>query len=183
LDILIAITARNWYHTAPEAYQTIIVGRYVITKIKTEAFLARSIVQFNQLTLPPNQSLKLTEPAVDDLARAKQPVTIDRTYLARTGFRRCGTSLPQLSSGPLGGEDKTFGGTLKLSTVQKLSFLVLTPYIVGWSPVDSSYDDYSVGVGGGQYATYDCEGNAHPNSFADAGVKVTHKLKHRSELA
>jgi hypothetical protein len=27
-------------------------------------------------SLPPNQSLKLTEPAVDDLARAKQPVTI-----------------------------------------------------------------------------------------------------------
>jgi hypothetical protein len=26
--------------------------------------------------LPPNQSLKLTEPAVDDLARAKQAVTI-----------------------------------------------------------------------------------------------------------
>jgi hypothetical protein len=26
--------------------------------------------------LPPNQSLKLTEPAVDDFARAKQPVTI-----------------------------------------------------------------------------------------------------------
>jgi len=26
--------------------------------------------------LPPNQSLKLTEPAVDDLARAKQPATI-----------------------------------------------------------------------------------------------------------
>ena len=25
---------------------------------------------------PPNQSLKLTEPAVDDFARAKQPVTI-----------------------------------------------------------------------------------------------------------
>jgi hypothetical protein len=25
---------------------------------------------------PPNQSLKLTEPAVDDLARAKQPATI-----------------------------------------------------------------------------------------------------------
>jgi hypothetical protein len=31
---------------------------------------------------------------------------LDRTYLARTGFRRCGTSLPQLSSGPLGGENK-----------------------------------------------------------------------------
>ncbi len=30
-----------------------------------------------QLTrcVPPNQSLKLTEPAVDDLTRAKQPVT------------------------------------------------------------------------------------------------------------
>jgi hypothetical protein len=47
-----------------------------ITKIKNEAFLVRSFVQLNQLTLPPNQSLKLTEPAVDDLARAKQPVTI-----------------------------------------------------------------------------------------------------------
>ena len=28
--------------------------------------------------LPPNQSLKLTEPAVDDLARAKQPATVGR---------------------------------------------------------------------------------------------------------
>ena len=33
-------------------------------------------MQVNQLTLPPNQSLKLTEPAVDDLTRAKQPATI-----------------------------------------------------------------------------------------------------------
>jgi hypothetical protein len=41
--------------------------------------------QFNKLTLyvqvanyncPPNQSLKLTEPAVDDFARAKQTATI-----------------------------------------------------------------------------------------------------------
>jgi hypothetical protein len=47
-----------------------------ITKIKTEAFLVRSCVQVNQLTLPPNQSLKLTEPAVDDLARAKLQATI-----------------------------------------------------------------------------------------------------------
>jgi hypothetical protein len=47
-----------------------------ITKIKNEAFLVRSSVQVNQLTLPPNQSLKLTEPAVDDFARAKQPATI-----------------------------------------------------------------------------------------------------------
>ena len=28
--------------------------------------------------LPPNQSLKLTEPAVDDLARAKHPATVGR---------------------------------------------------------------------------------------------------------
>ena len=28
--------------------------------------------------LPPNQSLKLTEVAVDDLARAKQPATVGR---------------------------------------------------------------------------------------------------------
>ena len=49
-----------------------------ITKIKTEAFLVRSGVQLNQLPLPPNQSLKLTEPAVDDFARAKQPATVGR---------------------------------------------------------------------------------------------------------
>ena len=47
-----------------------------ISKIKNEAFLVRSCMQVNQLTLPPNQSLKLTEPAVDDLTRAKQPATI-----------------------------------------------------------------------------------------------------------
>jgi hypothetical protein len=35
--------------------------------------------------LPPNQSLKLTEPAVDDLARAKQPVTIGQD-LARADW-------------------------------------------------------------------------------------------------
>jgi hypothetical protein len=56
-----------------------------ITKIKTETFLARSFVQLNQLTLPPNQSLKLTEPAVDDFARAKQPVTIGQD-LARADW-------------------------------------------------------------------------------------------------
>ncbi len=66
---------------------------------------------------------------------------------------------------------------MKLSSFQKLSFLILTPYIVGWSPADSSFDEYSVGVGTGQYATYDCAGNAHPNSFNDAGVKITHKFE------
>ena len=51
-------------------------GAVFIAKIKNEAFLVRSCVQLNQLTLPPNQSLKLTEPAVDDFARAKQTATI-----------------------------------------------------------------------------------------------------------
>ena len=49
-----------------------------ITKIKTEEFLVRNCVQVNQLTLPPNQSLKLTEPAVDDFARAQQLATVGR---------------------------------------------------------------------------------------------------------
>jgi len=45
-------------------------------KIKNETVSVRSFVQVNQLTLPPNQSLKLTEPAFDDLTRAKQTATI-----------------------------------------------------------------------------------------------------------
>ena len=56
-----------------------------ISKIKNEAFLVRSCMQVNQLTLPPNQSLKLTEPAVDDLTRAKQPVTFGQD-LARADW-------------------------------------------------------------------------------------------------
>jgi len=35
-------------------------------------------ILINIQVLPPNQSLKLTEPAVDDLARAKQPATVGR---------------------------------------------------------------------------------------------------------
>ena len=35
-------------------------------------------ILINIQVLPPNQSLKLTEPAVDDLARAKLGVTIGR---------------------------------------------------------------------------------------------------------
>ncbi|MCX6122596.1 MAG: hypothetical protein NTX44_13385 [Ignavibacteriales bacterium] len=58
-----------------------------------------------------------------------------------------------------------------------LSFLILAPYVVGVSPADSSFDEYACGIGGGQYATYDCSGHAHPNSIVDAGVKVTHKFE------
>ncbi len=51
----------------------------------------------------PNQSLKLTEPAVDDLTRAKQPATIGRD-LARANGQPCRHNFRrQLSSGPLGG--------------------------------------------------------------------------------
>jgi hypothetical protein len=35
-------------------------------------------ILINIQVLPPNQSLKLTEPAVDDFARAKQTATIGR---------------------------------------------------------------------------------------------------------
>ena len=49
-----------------------------INKIKNKTVLVRSCAQLNQLTLPPNQSLKLTEPAVGDLTRAKQPATVGR---------------------------------------------------------------------------------------------------------
>jgi hypothetical protein len=35
-------------------------------------------IQALQYVLRPNQSLKLTEPAVDDFARAKQPATVGR---------------------------------------------------------------------------------------------------------
>jgi hypothetical protein len=42
-------------------------------------------ILINIQVLPPNQSLKLTEPAVDDLARAKQPVTIGQD-LARADW-------------------------------------------------------------------------------------------------
>jgi len=58
-----------------------------------------------------------------------------------------------------------------------LSFLILAPYIVGSSPADSSFDEYSFGVGGGQYATYDCSGQAHPDPIFDVGAKVTHKFE------
>jgi hypothetical protein len=38
--------------------------------------IVRKGILINMQVSPPNQSLKLTEPAVDDFARAKQPVTI-----------------------------------------------------------------------------------------------------------
>jgi len=42
------------------------------------------------MLLPPNQSLKLTEPAVDDLTRAKQPATIGQDLARADWLRRAG---------------------------------------------------------------------------------------------
>ena len=53
--------------------------------------------------LPPNQSLKLTEPAVDDFARVKQPVTIGQDLARADWIPRRRNFRRQLSSGPLGG--------------------------------------------------------------------------------
>jgi len=43
-------------------------------------------ILINIQVLPPNQSLKLTEPAVDDFARANKQLLLDWTYHARTGY-------------------------------------------------------------------------------------------------
>ena len=55
------------------------------------------------LTLQPNQSLKLTEPAVDDFAARNNRLAIV-TGIAPRGLNSvaAAASLPQLSSGPLG---------------------------------------------------------------------------------
>ena len=49
-----------------------------INDIKNNNILSSQRLTGLLSTLPPNQSLKLTEPAVDDFARAKQPVTVGR---------------------------------------------------------------------------------------------------------
>ena len=61
------------------------LGAKFTKSIKNKTFLGRDIVQINQLSLPPNQSLKLTEPAVDDFARAKHTATIGQE-LARADW-------------------------------------------------------------------------------------------------
>ena len=54
-----------------------------------------------------NQSLKLTEPAVDDFA-ARFRQFYNRTVMSARAYELhgLGCSPPQLSSGPLGGENK-----------------------------------------------------------------------------
>ena len=64
--------------TAWPAYRTVIETSFDRKKIVITykiLYLDTSQIAFRQ---PPNQSLKLTEPAVDNLTRAKQPATIGR---------------------------------------------------------------------------------------------------------
>jgi hypothetical protein len=55
-------------------------------------------------------------------------------------------------------------------------FLFLAPYITGFTPPDSSYDEVQMGVGGGQYAYKDCSGT-HSDRFIDGGARITHKFE------
>jgi hypothetical protein len=69
-------------------------------------------ILINIQVLPPNQSLKLTEPAVDDFARAKQTATIGLDIPRADWLPRRRGSPPHLSSGPLGGK-KNLGSLRK----------------------------------------------------------------------
>ena len=58
-----------------------------------------------------------------------------------------------------------------------LSLVFLLPYITDLTPLDSSYTDYSFGVGRGEYTSLDCGGNPSSTRFFDAGVFATHKFE------
>jgi len=60
-------------------------------------------ILINIQVLPPNQSLKLTEVAVDDFARAKQPVTIGQDLSRADWIPSLRHFVAAASSGPLGG--------------------------------------------------------------------------------
>ena len=66
---------------------------------------------------------------------------------------------------------------MKIFPLKYLSVLILTPYFIGMIPADSAYDEYSIGGGSGQYATYDCSGNSYKNSLFDVGFKASHKYE------
>ncbi len=60
----------------------------------------RKRVLINIHLSPPNQSLKLTEPAVDDLTRAKEPVTC-WTGLSSRGLESVAAALRRRSLAPV----------------------------------------------------------------------------------
>ena len=59
-----------------------------------------------------------------------------------------------------------------------LSLLFLAPYITGYVPPDSSFNEVSIGAGGGQYAVYSCQDSRpHAETFTDVGIRLTHKFE------
>ena len=62
------------------------------------------------------------------------------------------------------------------SNLKNLSFILLIPYIFSVAPPDSSFTEFALGLGTGQYAAHDCSG-PHPKTFTDVGFKMTHKFE------
>jgi hypothetical protein len=62
--------------------------------------------------------------------------------------------------------------------MRKWFFIIifLSPYIVGFALPDSSYTEWSIGAGTGQYTYEDCNGT-HTSQFYDAGVRITKKFE------
>ena len=66
---------------------------------------------------------------------------------------------------------------MKILSFKYFLVIILAPYLIGMSPADSSFNEYALGVGSGQYASYDCSGNPHTNSLVDVGFKASHKFE------
>jgi len=62
--------------------------------------------------------------------------------------------------------------------MSKCIFIIifLAPYIVGFAPQDSSYTEWHIGAGTGQYTYSDCSGE-HTSKFTDAGIRITKKYE------
>jgi|GEM_PF-2105926 len=74
---------------------------------------------------------------------------------------------------------KLFRDQKRRNTTPLFVFLLLSPYIVGFSNQDStstSYTETSFGAGGGQYVYHDCSG-AHTQHFADLGIYTGRKYE------
>lgn len=64
------------------------------------------------------------------------------------------------------------------NTAPFLIFLLLSPYVVGFSSPDSAtaYSEIMYGIGTGQYVYHDCSG-AHKQRFTDAGLYAGKKFE------
>lgn len=63
-----------------------------------------------------------------------------------------------------------------MSVLRNLSFLVLSPYLIGFTPGDSAFTEMAFGIGTGQYTVHDCSGS-HQQTFVDGGIRATHKFE------